>query len=545
MTKPWVVIPARGGSVGVPRKNVRMIAGKPLIAHVITTALEVIAKQQIVVITDDDEIEEIAINCSARVIKEPTTASGTKTLDEVIISYLPQLTQMGAVDEDILLVVQPTAPLLEPRRLLEAMDLFAAGAGSVISVKDDRHLTWGELDGKVFAEYSARVNRQLLPARWRETGAIIAAPFGSINLHKTRIVEPIELLKLTEKESLDIDTFADLAVAEHWLTRKKLLFRVDSSTSLGMGHVYRVLALCQVLARHELLVVLSKNQALGKEFFDQFSFNVSSVATEAEFIALASEFAPDVVVLDILDTGKDLVLAIKNAAPATKLVSFEDLGEGAESVDLVVSDLYENPRVDPEKQLTGIEHAILAPSFETIRRIAEVKATVTEILVLFGGSDPSGLATKSLRALEAIGFVGHVTVVRGMGAELLNEKDFKLDISIKQNVKNMAGVMATADLALSSAGRTISELASIGVPVICMAQNQKELMHTHTTADHGVIMLGLGEQVSDASLQREISELVANAELRGSLHTQALAATKNRSNEQIVTKIFSKLFAKS
>ena len=104
MEKPWIVIPARGGSTGVPRKNVRLLAGVPLIARTIQTALSGTDAGRVVVITDDDEIAEISERYGAVVTREQRT-TGKATLDEVMVRTIPVLRELGAVDSDILLTM--------------------------------------------------------------------------------------------------------------------------------------------------------------------------------------------------------------------------------------------------------------------------------------------------------------------------------------------------------------------------------------------------------------------------------------------------------
>jgi CMP-N-acetylneuraminic acid synthetase/spore coat polysaccharide biosynthesis predicted glycosyltransferase SpsG len=535
VANPWLVIPARGGSRGVPRKNLRILVGIPLIAHTIKTALAATSSDRVIVITDDDEIAEVSLAFGAKVIREGASATGAATLDEVMLRHIPDLKALGASDEDLLLTMQPTCPLVSSERVAEAVAKFESGAGSVITVKDDRHLTWTIEAGKPKPLYSARVNRQQLPPQFRESGAIIGARISDVLEHKTRIVEPIALIELPENESLDIDTFSDLVVAEHWLTRRNILIHADAGKELGMGHVYRALALAQELARHNILIATTKSMPLGKEFFDGQVFQHVEIDSRAELAALAKSHAAQLTVLDILDTDIKLVQAIQ--LTGSKVVTFEDLGPGAEAADLLVSDLYPNPRVPKEKQLTGIENAILAPSFETLARKHETKTEVSRVLVLFGGTDPSELATKSLRALEEIGFAGEVVCIRGLGASDISAQDFKLNLQILRNVKNMPAEMAKADLALSSAGRTITELAQIGVPTICLAQNQKELAHTHATEANGVVNLGLGLDVDTSSLAKALSELIESKQLRDKLHQSSLLATKTRSNSNVVDRI--------
>ena len=535
----WALIPARGGSTGVPRKNVRYLGDKPLIAHTISAAREVLG-ENVVVITDDDEIGEIAEHFGAKVLREPRT-SGKATLDEVVIRTIPELLELGASANDVLLTIQPTCPFLTPARIQEALAEFSAGAASVITVVDDRHLGWQiDTNEKPTPDYQARVNRQLLPPQFRESGAIIGARIDSILAHGTRIIQPIALIELPAKEAIDIDTFADWAVAEHYATRKQIVFRTDASKSLGMGHVYRTLAVAQELARHELVIVLSKDQELGQAFFAEYPFRVEVVANDDEFVKFVGTNSTDLVILDRLNNDATIVSSLKETA---KVVTFEDLGEGAKLADLLISDLYLNPAVSNEHQLAGVENAILAPSFESLPRKAQIEQSVDDILLLFGGTDPSNLAVKSLDALELLGFEGLITVVRGIGADEIDFSKYSLKLNPLANVKNMPAVMVKADLALSSAGRTITELACLGVPTICMAQNAKELTHAHTTEANGVKMLGLGNDVSTEQLAASIQALIENFDKRRTLGENALRATSTRSNAKVVERILEKLFS--
>lgn len=538
MERPWIVIPARGGSTGVPRKNVRLLQGEPLIARTIKTALAGTDRGRVVVITDDDEIAEISERFGAVVAREEKT-TGKATLDEVMVRTIPFLKELGAVDSDILLTMQPTCPFIKPQRVLEAIGKFEAGAGSVITVVDDRHLGW-VLDefGNPKPDYKARLNRQQLPPQYRESGAIIGARISDVLRTGTRIVQPIQLVEVPSDESLDIDTFADWAVAEHLASRKRILIRTDAAKELGMGHVYRSLAVAYSLARHQLTVVLSEDKPLGAEFFAEYPFEVAKVANDLEFLAYARKEQADLVILDRLDNLAEFVSLLSGFC---KVITFEDLGEGAEVADLLIADMYENPRVPDSRQLKGMENSILAPTFETIDRTIEFRDSVEEILVLFGGTDPANLAPKALRALEKIDFKGRVTVVRGLGADLIDPKQYRLRLRVLSNVKNMPAVMERADIALSSAGRTITELASMGIPTLCLAQNEKELTHTHVTTSNGVLMLGLGKLVSVETLAAHLDELISNESLRYKLHKRGLEATSTRSNDRVVRRIMKQI----
>ena len=161
------MIPARGGSVGVPRKNVRQLDGKPLISWSIESCLEATPANRIIVITDDEEIANIAHSFNVVVLREEKT-TGKATLDDVAAKVVQHITSLGATADDVLATVQPTSPFIQSKRIGEAAERLRSGAGSVLTVVDDRHLTWTIENDKPIREYAARVNRQMLPPRYRD-----------------------------------------------------------------------------------------------------------------------------------------------------------------------------------------------------------------------------------------------------------------------------------------------------------------------------------------------------------------------------------------
>lgn len=533
----WIMIPARGGSVAVPRKNVRLLGGVPLIVHTIGTALQACDPSRIVVITDDDEIAAVAARKGVRILREPPT-TGRATLDEVAMKVAAAILESGADDTDILLTLQPTCPFLKPERIDEAVAAFAAGAGSVITVTDDRHLGW-RLDpqGRPEPDYVARVNRQQLPPQFRESGGIIGARLSDLMRHRTRIIEPIRLIEVDKAEALDIDDFTDWVVAEHLISRRTILVRTDASETMGMGHVYRVLAIAQEFARHDITIACDRAKPLGVNFFKATPFRLIEVDGDNGFLEIAGQIQPDLVILDQLDTSRDYVRSLKKTA--RHVVTFEDLGDGAAEADLLVSDLYKNIDLPDERQITGIANAILAPSFESTPEPAPFRERVERILVVFGGTDPGRLTEKALQGLEACGFSGEVTVVLGPGAagRSITLESYGLRGEILANVSHMPAVMAQADMAISSAGRTITELLSLGIPVLCLCQNEKELTHTHAAAQFGVINLGLGRHVGVETLAAHIRHFVEAPELRRTLRDRALRETAGRSNAAVIARI--------
>lgn len=541
----WLIIPARGGSVGVPRKNLRIVAGVPLIVHSIKTAREVLSRDRVIVITDSEEIADVAYRSGAEVVTEQMLTPPEETLDTKILRNLPMLRNRGASNKDIVLTLQPTSPLTRATTIRIAIQALHTGDyNSVLTVAEDRHLRWRQQDDGPFVPlFSERVNRQSLPNDFRETGGIIAARLEDIEKHGSRVIDPIFVLPVSQEEAIDIDSHADLYVVAHYLTRKRVAVRVDAAIHLGMGHVYRALALVTELARHEVRIFVSEDYILSQDFFRGKPCSVSTVRDDEDFQHELKKFQPDVIILDILDTSADFIAALRAACPIARIVTFEDRGPGALQVDLVVAEFVEAPPVPADKLLTGIEYSLLAPRFELPLPVARSAFLhVTEILVLFGGTDPSGLARRALHSLKRVGFRGHVTVVRGMGAGPLQLDDtLPYEYDVFENVEKMPLLMAQADFAYTSAGRTIVELAATGTPSICLAQNEKELTHTHATESNGVIALGLGAAVTDDELDLATLRMLGDRDCRQTLAHRASHAGRLRRNRRTLAEIFARL----
>lgn len=498
-TRAWIVIVPDGDTPEVPRRDLRRVGDRPLITWAIAAALEAADPDRVVVLTADAEVEEVATFAGAHVVRHRE--------------------ELGRSDDEPVLEVHASWPFVSPDTLRRALELLD-DHDTVISVRQESRPVWRRADESGWYAEPGPALIEIPAFRGTRGGG-----------------DAVAFVELHGREALEIRGFDDLEAARHWVQQLSIVVRTDAARELGMGHVYRSLALAQELAPHRLLVVTSDDKPLGREFFEQTPFDVVAVADDDAFFAEVVRADADLVILDILDTGTAFIAALRAARPGVKVVSFEDHGPGAHDVDLLVCDIYENPAVPHDRQLVGIEHALLAPTFETVPRTSREPADVDEVLVLFGGTDPSGLAVKSLHALEAIAFPGHVTVVRGLGAVPLDVGALALDVEVRVDVANMAELMSTADLALSSAGRTLAELATIGVPTLCMAQNAKELRHTHSTVEHGVVMLGLGTEVSDVELQTALRDLIADRERRSELRAAALAVTRTRRNATVVDEI--------
>ena len=227
-----VIIPARGGSKSIPRKNIRFLGDKPLVAHVITTVKQSKYVDKVIVSTDDTKIQFIAQQYGAETqFRSPELAEDEVPLDPVIYDAV-QKEEKRTMDEfDIVITVQPTSPLLKTETLDYAIEqLVNNDFDTIISVYDDRGLSWGydEESQSFYPLYKERLNRQYLPKTYKETGAILGSKRSCIN-ENSRIGDNIGLIEISKEESVDIDNYEDWWVAEKILNKKRVILKTDAT----------------------------------------------------------------------------------------------------------------------------------------------------------------------------------------------------------------------------------------------------------------------------------------------------------------------------
>ena len=120
-----VIIPARGGSKGIPRKNVRLLNGQPLISYAIRNALNSKYVTDVFVSTDDEEIENVAMKYGSGIVKRnPELGNDQVTLDPVIYDATNRIEAEQNKHYDIVITMQPTSPLLKWETLDAAIEYF-------------------------------------------------------------------------------------------------------------------------------------------------------------------------------------------------------------------------------------------------------------------------------------------------------------------------------------------------------------------------------------------------------------------------------------
>ncbi|MFW6438285.1 MAG: cytidylyltransferase domain-containing protein [Armatimonadota bacterium] len=210
------VIPARGGSKGIPLKNIREVGGKPLVAWAIEACLSAEKVDRTIVSTDHEGIAEVAREWGAEVpfIRPPEYSGDEVTLDPVIWHAVTTLEEQDDTPIDVVLTVQPTCPLLRPETVDRSVEtLMESGFDSVIMLREIRHLYWRRVNGQFVPLFEKRANRQELDPLYPEAGAVFASR-RSIITETDRLGSNIGHVIGSEEEAIDIDSEIDLQLAE-------------------------------------------------------------------------------------------------------------------------------------------------------------------------------------------------------------------------------------------------------------------------------------------------------------------------------------------
>lgn len=520
------IIPARGGSKGIPRKNVRLLGGQELISYAIANAKRVKGIDAVLVTSDDEEILEVSARCGAQtLLRDASLGKDLVTLDPVIYDALVRYEEKTGTHYDIVITMQATSPLLQASTLRRALELFLQSSySSMLSVVNRAGLSWGKnAHGDMYPLYAERLNRQLLPAQYFETGGFLFSRRSSVT-PQSRLGDCPGVFAVSEAEGIDIDTEYDWMLCEMILKRKRIVLRADGYRELGMGHIYHCLSLAYHMTGHEFMFVCKAQYQEGIAKIQENYMPLTVVRDDEEFFKFLSEYRPDIVVNDTLNTTKQYVSTLKTLVP--RVVTIEDLGEGADEADAVINALYEN---DARSHVYAGERYICLRDEYLVARPKPFSKQVESVLVLFGGSDPTNmtkkvydLARRILPDLPGVRF----TFITGPAYDaekngVVSRKEER--IAVYGNVKRVSHFVAQADLAFSSQGRTAFELASMGVPSIIMAHNARELTHTFTKPQNGFLNLGLSKNVDEHKLEEAFYQLCYDEHKRYAMRKKMLA----------------------
>ena len=225
------IIPARGGSKGIPKKNIMSFCGKPLIAWTIMQAKKVLGIKNVYVSTDDDEIQQVSEMYGAVVIRRPDKlASDTASSEEALLHALEQVEKQGSID--LVVFLQATSPLRYSDDIENALQFFLKSGGDSLvscSVVHDFFMWEKSKDGfgKALYNFRNRARRQDIEPRYLENGSIYIFLPSVLLEGKNRLGRKIVIYEMKEWQAYQIDILDDIIPCEYYM--KSFIIEKDNN----------------------------------------------------------------------------------------------------------------------------------------------------------------------------------------------------------------------------------------------------------------------------------------------------------------------------
>ncbi len=218
MTGCIAIIPARGGSKGIPHKNLEIVSGQTLVARAIEVAIKCPSITRIVVSSDDQLILDEASRFEIETVRRPQEIATDDSPIEAAIMHALAESEILAPLPKILVLLQPTSPLRDPIQLENAIQLFIQSGeyGAFFGVAPIEHhpskmlIRIGSIIEPFTSVDDLSTSRQFLPDVVRQSGSIYIADIQRFRAEKTLFLPPVGWVEVDEFEAIDIDQPADL-----------------------------------------------------------------------------------------------------------------------------------------------------------------------------------------------------------------------------------------------------------------------------------------------------------------------------------------------
>lgn len=216
------ILPARGGSKGIPRKNIKLLGGKPLLAYTVETYLSTPEITRPVVSTENAEIKSIVQGLGIEVIDRPPELAEDLSPTEPALTHALEVVEKEGFRPDAVILTQPTSPFVKKEHIQEGIRLFATGNfDTVISVyeapyayTEDNPPAGGE--GAIKPLFTKRAPRQQRPGTYVENGAVYIMKPELVRAGKI-FGDRLGRIVMDRRSSLDIDDMNDWELAEFYL----------------------------------------------------------------------------------------------------------------------------------------------------------------------------------------------------------------------------------------------------------------------------------------------------------------------------------------
>ncbi len=536
-----IVIPAVRSNAPIPDYLVKRLAGKTLIQRALDVALGVASPQDIVVITDSEEIGLAAQRNGVRCLHDTRLRLSSPDL---MHELYPVLAGLAAACTHIA-IYHPGCPLLTSADIRDACRVFLdSRADSLVTVRSVRHRIWEMHDGGL-GRFSGEGESEVVV----ESRALVLFTSEAVRRRNVSRIIPY----FFNDRAVEINSYQDWWICERLLERRHVVFVVAGYPAIGMGHVYRALMLAHEIVNHGISFVCTRQSELAARNIAARDYRTIVQGREDTLADVVLEQKPDLVINDILDTTTEYIRCLKEAN--LPVINFEDEGPGADLADMVFNALYEkasSPERQPPRFFYGHHYFCLRDEFLAATRnpfrpgFGHGKGC---LLITFGGTDEPDFTRQtldvalspclergiSIRVVTGPGYAHRDRLAAHIGS--LHTPSIRFEYATNIMSRMMEGV----DLAICSAGRTVYELAHMRIPAIVLAQHSREARHTFARTKNGFVYLGIMRAFRAGLLARTLDHLLDNSERRQLLYERQSHIDFHRNKEHVVRNILSLL----
>ena len=225
MNRSICVIPARGGSKGIPSKNLRMLAGKPMLAWSIEQALATSELAgEVYVSSDSDEILDVAVEYGGKAVKRPPEFSGDKAASESALVHVLEQVDPNKENADFVVFLQATSPIRKPDDISNALKkIRKSNSDSLLSVRVLKdYFIWNQKKESYLPtnfDYKNRRPRQEIDETFLENGSIYIFRPEILYSNHNRLGGKIDIYPMDRIHSIQVDDMDDLEMCEYFLKR--------------------------------------------------------------------------------------------------------------------------------------------------------------------------------------------------------------------------------------------------------------------------------------------------------------------------------------
>lgn len=524
-----IIIPAIKKNAVIPDQLVKKLAGITLIQRALDTANALVPGKDIYVVTDS---EEITLICQRNGVcfhyDKSLRINSTDILRELKFFIGKQ-----AEFYDHILIYRASSPLVNHQDIQNGYDLFIKKKADIlVTLKKQQQRIWREGNGQP---------DQLICNEGTETVLIEVKSFlilKSTVLNDDCVQRKVVPYYLDDK-AIDINGYQDWWICEKLLRQKRIVFVVTGYPVVGLGHVYRALTLAHEITDHRIEFLCTRASELAVKRIAEKDYH--TVLQTGSLLEDVLVLEPYLVINDILDTDADYIHGLQNAG--VKVVNFEDAGLGAEHADLVVNALFFPDSDLPEKYLYGAQYFCLRDEFIDVDK-SQFHKTVKNLLITFGGTDPQNYTLKTLCSVAEICERNRIKIFVVTGPGYLHRAELETYFHNNPNDRieyihqtgMMSAIMQQCDLAISSAGRTVYELAHMRVPAVILAQHTREHTHTFARPENGFEYLGVMDDFDTGRLRDCLLRLLDSG-YRRTLYDRMKQFHFGRNKKKVIRKI--------